>query len=47
MRLDGHLVTGIFLGVLAGIFFTESLVVHKQLLVIATVILTMRYIVAK
>jgi len=47
MRLDGHLITGIFIGVLAGLFFTAQLVPHTQLLVIGTVILVMRYLVAK
>ena len=47
MRLDEHLVTGIFLGVVAGLFFTAQLVPYTPLFAIGTVILIMRYLHAR
>ena len=47
MRLDEHLITGIFLGVVVGLFFTAGLVPYLPLFVIGSVILIMRYLHAK
>ena len=47
MRLDEHLITGIFVGVVSGLFFTAQLVPYTPLFVIGSVILIMRYLHAK
>ena len=47
MRLDEHLITGICLGVVAGLFFTAQLVPYTALFVIGAVVLIMRYLHAK
>jgi len=47
MRLDEHLITGIFLGVVAGLFFTAQLVPYTALFVIGMAILILRYLHAK
>ena len=44
MRLDKSLITGIVLGIVAGLFFTAQLVPFTQLLVIVGVVLIMRYL---
>ena len=43
MKPDKSLITGIVLGVVAGLFFTAQLVPFTQLLVIVSVVLLMRY----
>ena len=44
MKLDKSLITGIVLGVVAGLFFTAQLVPFTQILVIVSVVLIMRYL---
>ena len=44
MKLDKSLITGIVLGVVAGLFFTAQLVPFTQILVIVSVVLLMRYL---
>jgi len=44
MKLDKNLITGIVLGIVAGLFFTAQLVPFTQLLVIVSVVLIMRYL---
>ena len=44
MKLDKSLMTGIVLGIIAGLFFTAQLVPFTQLLVIVSVVLIMRYL---
>ena len=44
MKLDKSLITGIVLGIVAGLFFTAQLVAFTQILVIVSVVLLMRYL---
>ena len=47
MKLDKSLITGIVLGVVAGLFFTAQLVPYTALFVIGMAILILRYLHAK
>lgn len=47
MRLDEHLITGIVLGVVAGLFLTAQLAPYSALFLIGAIILVMRYMHAK
>jgi hypothetical protein len=44
MKPDKSLITGIVLGIVAGLFFTAQLVPFSHLLVIISVVLVMRYL---
>jgi len=44
MKLDKSLMTGIVLGIVAGLFFTAQLVPFTHILVIVSVVLIMRYL---
>jgi F0F1-type ATP synthase assembly protein I len=47
MRLDEHLITGIFLGVVVGLFYTAQLAPYTALFLIGTIVLILRYLHAK
>jgi F0F1-type ATP synthase assembly protein I len=44
MKLDEHLITGIFLGVVVGLFYTAQLVPYTALFLIGTIVLILRYV---
>ncbi|OGW90042.1 MAG: hypothetical protein A3A73_03800 [Omnitrophica bacterium RIFCSPLOWO2_01_FULL_50_24] len=47
MRLDEHLMTGIFLGVVVGLFYTAQLAPYATFFLIGTIVLVLRYLHAK
>jgi len=47
MRIDEHLLTGIILGVVVGLFFTAQLAPYGHVLLIGAFILVMRRYLAK
>jgi F0F1-type ATP synthase assembly protein I len=47
MKLDEHLITGIFLGVVVGLFYTAQLVPYTALFLIGSIVLILRYLHAR
>jgi F0F1-type ATP synthase assembly protein I len=47
MRLDENLITGIFLGVIVGLFYTAQLLPYSALFLIGGIVLVLRYLHAK
>ncbi|OGX03061.1 MAG: hypothetical protein A3G87_05305 [Omnitrophica bacterium RIFCSPLOWO2_12_FULL_50_11] len=47
MKLDEHLITGILLGVIVGLFFTEGLAPYTALFVLGGILMVLRYLHAK
>lgn len=47
MKLDEHLITGVLLGVIVGLFFTEGLAPYTALFVLGAILMVLRYLHAK